>query len=72
MVHFGVVKCLFEHKLLPPVICGASIGALVAALLGSFTSLLPLDIVAFNTLMHHVSFVALLGETHGSNSHPHG
>ena len=35
MLHFGVVKCLAEQKLLPPVICGASIGALVAALLGT-------------------------------------
>ena len=34
MLHFGVVKALAEANLLPPVICGASIGALVAALLG--------------------------------------
>ena len=46
MVHFGVVKCLFEHKLLPPVICGASIGALVAALLGEFTAMFLLNIAA--------------------------
>jgi len=34
MCHWGVAKCLFEQNLLPPIISGASIGALVAALLG--------------------------------------
>ena len=34
LYHFGVVKALFERGCLPRVISGASIGALVAALLG--------------------------------------
>ena len=37
MYHFGVVKCLFEQRCLPRVICGASIGALIAALVGIHT-----------------------------------
>lgn len=32
MYHLGVVKTLFEHGLLPRIISGASVGALVAAL----------------------------------------
>ncbi len=39
MYHFGVVKCLFEHNVLPRVICGASIGALVTCLFGKLASL---------------------------------
>lgn len=38
MCHWGVAKCLFEQQLLPPIISGASIGALVAALLGEMKS----------------------------------
>jgi predicted acylesterase/phospholipase RssA len=38
MYHFGVVKCLFEHNVLPRVICGASIGALVTCLFGMLAS----------------------------------
>ena len=34
MYHWGVVKCLYENHLLPTVLCGSSIGALVVALLG--------------------------------------
>lgn len=34
MMHWGVLKCLFQHGLLPPVLCGNSIGALFAAMLG--------------------------------------
>jgi TAG lipase/lysophosphatidylethanolamine acyltransferase len=37
MYHLGVVKCLFENGLLPTVICGASIGALISALVGVHT-----------------------------------
>eukprot|EP00123_Amoebidium_parasiticum_P004490 comp15790_c0_seq1/m.13043 comp15790_c0_seq1/g.13043 ORF comp15790_c0_seq1/g.13043 comp15790_c0_seq1/m.13043 type:complete len:532 (-) comp15790_c0_seq1:224-1819(-) len=37
LYHFGVVKCLYEHQLLPRVISGASIGALLTALLGVHT-----------------------------------
>ena len=33
MYHWGVVKCLHEQDLLPSVLCGSSIGALVVALL---------------------------------------
>ncbi|EGD80495.1 hypothetical protein PTSG_01087 [Salpingoeca rosetta] len=36
MYHWGVIKCLFEENLLPPVICGSSIGALFAAVLGIY------------------------------------
>ena len=36
MYHFGVVKCLAEQQCLPGVISGASIGALVAALLAIY------------------------------------
>lgn len=32
LCHIGVVKSLFEHDLLPKVICGTEIGALIAAL----------------------------------------
>lgn len=32
MYHLGVVKTLFEHGLLPRIISGASVGAVVAAL----------------------------------------
>jgi predicted acylesterase/phospholipase RssA len=35
MYHFGVVKCLFEQGLLPAVLCGTSIGALVVAMIGA-------------------------------------
>eukprot|EP00042_Codosiga_hollandica_P021876 m.78327 g.78327 ORF g.78327 m.78327 type:complete len:634 (+) comp50563_c0_seq2:92-1993(+) len=35
MSHFGVAKCLLEQGLLPTVICGASIGALVACIIGA-------------------------------------
>eukprot|EP00040_Diaphanoeca_grandis_P018730 m.98534 g.98534 ORF g.98534 m.98534 type:complete len:580 (-) comp27076_c0_seq1:332-2071(-) len=34
MYHIGVVKCLHEQNCLPSVICGTSIGALVAGMLG--------------------------------------
>jgi predicted acylesterase/phospholipase RssA len=32
LYHLGVVKTLLEHKLLPRIVCGSSIGALIAAL----------------------------------------
>lgn len=32
LFHLGVVKALYEHKLLPRIISGSSIGALTAAL----------------------------------------
>ena len=35
--HLGIIKALFENHLLPKVICGASSGALVAALVCSHT-----------------------------------
>lgn len=38
MYHLGVVKALFEQNLLPKVICGTSIGALIVALLGALFS----------------------------------
>eukprot|EP00038_Savillea_parva_P029131 m.68997 g.68997 ORF g.68997 m.68997 type:complete len:608 (+) comp8554_c0_seq2:138-1961(+) len=34
LFHMGVVKCLYEQDCLPPVICGTSIGALLAGMLG--------------------------------------
>jgi len=34
-IHLGVVKALFEHDLLPPVLTGASMGAMVAAGVGT-------------------------------------
>eukprot|EP00051_Salpingoeca_urceolata_P028556 m.487458 g.487458 ORF g.487458 m.487458 type:complete len:713 (+) comp25031_c0_seq1:209-2347(+) len=37
MYHWGVVKCLFENNLLPRVLCGSSVGALVVAILGKHT-----------------------------------
>ncbi len=37
MCHWGVAKTLFEQRLMPSYICGASIGALVASLLGAHT-----------------------------------
>ena len=35
--HIGVIKTLVEHRLLPHVISGSSIGSLIAAILGSHT-----------------------------------
>jgi predicted acylesterase/phospholipase RssA len=32
LVHLGVAKCLFQQNLLPRIICGNSVGALIAAL----------------------------------------
>ncbi|EDQ91260.1 uncharacterized protein MONBRDRAFT_1048, partial [Monosiga brevicollis MX1] len=37
MLHWGVLRCLFQNGLLPPVICGNSIGALYSAVLGIHT-----------------------------------
>eukprot|EP00037_Helgoeca_nana_P001343 m.26374 g.26374 ORF g.26374 m.26374 type:complete len:609 (+) comp11734_c0_seq1:221-2047(+) len=37
LFHMGVVKCLYEQNCLPPVICGTSIGALLAGMLGVCT-----------------------------------
>lgn len=37
MYHLGVVKCLFEQKCLPSIVCGTAIGALVAGMLGVCT-----------------------------------
>ncbi|KJE89682.1 hypothetical protein CAOG_08476 [Capsaspora owczarzaki ATCC 30864] len=37
MIHFGVVKTLFQFNLLPRIISGGSIGAIVAAFLGTHT-----------------------------------
>lgn len=34
MYHWGVVRALVEEDLLPVVLCGSSIGALVVAILG--------------------------------------
>lgn len=34
MMHLGVAKALFENNLLPRIICGSSIGGLVASLIG--------------------------------------
>jgi len=31
LTHIGVVKCLFEQKLLPRIISGASVGSIIAA-----------------------------------------
>ena len=33
--HFGVVKAMLEHRILPQVICGSSMGAVVAAVIGT-------------------------------------
>lgn len=30
-VHLGVIKALYEHQLLPDIICGSSMGSLIAA-----------------------------------------
>ena len=38
MYHLGVVKCLFEQKCLPSIVCGTAIGALVAGMLGVGTA----------------------------------
>eukprot|EP01134_Creolimax_fragrantissima_P007760 CFRG7760T1 len=35
--HFGVIKCMYECQMLPKIICGASIGALLAGLLAVHT-----------------------------------
>ncbi len=40
--HIGVIKALKEHKLLPRVISGSSMGAVIAAALGSFSDLTKL------------------------------
>lgn len=32
LVHLGVAKCLFEQNMLPKIICGNSVGALIAAM----------------------------------------
>jgi TAG lipase/steryl ester hydrolase/phospholipase A2/LPA acyltransferase len=37
MFHFGVLKALHEHNLLPRVISGSSAGSIVAALVGTRT-----------------------------------
>lgn len=34
MFHFGVMRALHKQRMLPHIICGTSIGALLAALLG--------------------------------------
>lgn len=36
MYHLGVIKVLFEHKLLPRVISGSSVGSIIASVLGEF------------------------------------
>lgn len=47
MYHLGVVKTLFEHGLLPRIISGASVGALVAAIVCVKTDdELPVSILA--------------------------
>ena len=57
LYHFGVVKALFERGCLPRVISGASIGALVVALLGIHTDQeletlwkAPVNLAAFEEL----------------------
>eukprot|EP00049_Salpingoeca_infusionum_P008149 m.131997 g.131997 ORF g.131997 m.131997 type:complete len:673 (-) comp13928_c0_seq3:218-2236(-) len=56
MYHWGVIKCLLEAQLLPPVICGANVGAFFTAVLGlctdedlteMFTSTSSVDFSAF-------------------------
>jgi TAG lipase/lysophosphatidylethanolamine acyltransferase len=32
LVHLGVAKCLYEQNMLPKIICGNSVGALIAAM----------------------------------------
>lgn len=32
LYHLGVVKCLYQNNLLPRIVCGSSVGALIAAL----------------------------------------
>lgn len=68
MYHWGVIKCLFEENLLPPVVCGSSIGALFAALLGihsdsqlsaMFDDREAIDISAFEHLGEEHSWMGL-------------
>jgi TAG lipase/lysophosphatidylethanolamine acyltransferase len=37
LYHFGVLKALFEHRLLPRVISGSSVGSIAAALVATRT-----------------------------------
>ena len=37
LIHLGVAKALFEQRLLPKIICGSSVGALIAALVCTHT-----------------------------------
>eukprot|EP01100_Stratorugosa_tubuloviscum_P000905 TRINITY_DN11_c1_g1_i1.p1 TRINITY_DN11_c1_g1~~TRINITY_DN11_c1_g1_i1.p1 ORF type:complete len:704 (+),score=255.15 TRINITY_DN11_c1_g1_i1:124-2112(+) len=53
MYHFGTVKCLSEQNLLPKVICGSSVGSLIASLIGVTTDenmhkLFECDVINYN------------------------
>jgi predicted acylesterase/phospholipase RssA len=63
MRHWGVVKCLVKHDLLPTVICGASIGAIFAALIGIHNDRSLAAVLADPTLIDFSAFSEVSGSS---------